>query len=304
MLSDTLRLKSFDKNIYYEFKNILTRAENRDAEINESTVQDFLEQHTAFIPRPFMLNHQLHFNIFLSKFPIGSKFCDFAYLTKSSVEWWVVLMELENPLKKLFKGNEVSAKFTADFENACSQIRDWKIYIEEHRQEVLHSLRRIRVPLAENKVSFKYVVIMGRRAEIENSEARRKAIAINNSNDFRILNYDTLLTDYQRMTPEESLVLTHYDIDRFKIKYLPKDGSYKIKNRISTQMFSYLKPEDLQVSDEYIKVLKADGYEMDSWLKGELLTHNDRFTKQGFIDSLPKESPARMLLEGMRVNLI
>lgn len=68
------------------------------------------------IPTPHMLNHQLHYNFFISKLPLGQKYkTDFVYLTKSSDSWWIVLMELENQHKKMFKGNYKHAEFSKDF---------------------------------------------------------------------------------------------------------------------------------------------------------------------------------------------
>ena len=183
-----------------QYKELLRRVSAKDKTVNESTMQNFLETHTAFMPVPFKLNHQLHFNSFISKFPVGPWFTDVAYLTKSTVEWWLVLMELENPHKKLFKGSPDHADFTSDYMQAKQQIDDWKIWIEEHRNEVIDSLQRILVPLQmkKNRISFKYVLIMGRRNELEQSEARRKAIAQKNEDGLKIITYDTILSDYER----------------------------------------------------------------------------------------------------------
>lgn len=274
-----------------QYKELLNKVEMHDKSVNESVMQNYLEMHTAFMPMPFRLNHQLHFNSFISKFPVGPWVTDVAYLTKSTAEWWLVLMELENPHKRLFKGNLDHADFTSDYMQAKQQIEDWKNWIEDNRNEVLNSLHRIMVPIQmqKNRVSFKYVLIMGRRSELIQSEARRRAIASANGADFRIITYDTILSDYERIrrVPVESIVLSLYNGDRFKVKTLPlgKDGKNRLDgtySRIETHLFSYLGPEDISLSADQIKNLENDDYEMQSWLKGELLKINTKYTSQGY----------------------
>ena len=92
---------TFDQKLADEYCRILSAVDDGDKTVDENTMQDFLEMHTPFIPTPFMQNHGLHFNSFISKFPVGPWFTDFAYLTKSTVEWYLVLMEIESPHKKL-----------------------------------------------------------------------------------------------------------------------------------------------------------------------------------------------------------
>lgn len=270
--------KSLINKYSEEYFNILERVYNGDKFVNESTMQNFLEQHTAFIPTPFLLNHGIHFDAFISKLPIGPRYCDLAYLTKSSDEWWIVLMELENPHKKLFKGGLDYAKFSADYTQALQQIKDWKTFIVDYRKEVINTVQRMLQPLSKNKVSFKYVLVMGSRKETATSKARSRALAEENSGNFKILTYETILSDYirnsEKMILTEKLILTPYDFDRFKIKYIPV-GNKAFK--FNTMIFSYLSPEDINLTDEQISLFKDDGYDMDSWLKGNLLTVNNKF---------------------------
>lgn len=283
---------TYNSDYAEEYEKILREVSGGNKTINESTMQEFLEKHTAFIPTPFLLNHQLHFNTFISKFPIGPWVTDFAYLTKSSVEWYVVLVEIENPHKKIFKGSIEHAAFSAEYAQAKQQLMDWKVYIDDNKREVLGSLRRIRRPLEHNKVSFKYVLLMGRREEIQNSEARRRAIAEVNSNEIKIITYDTLLSDYRRVRrmPDESLVLNLYNIDRFKCKYIPE-------NLQLSGLFGHMSCEDIQFTEDQIKLLKRDDYEMDSWLKGEYLVINEKHTQKGYAERLPVNSSIRKVFE-------
>lgn len=301
--------KRFDKDMRATYSNevvegyrkILAQVDEGDKSVDESTMQDFFEHHTALFPTShFMQNHGLHFNSFVSKFSIGPYVTDFAYLTKSTVEWWVVLVEIENPHKKLFKGNPDHADFTADYTQSRQQIRDWKAFIEDHKNEVVDTLHRIRKPLEYNKVSFKYLMVMGRRDEIEHSEARRRALAEESNGDLKIITYDTLLSDYerQRRIPVEGLMLTMYDRDRFRCKYLPSDAEHKYFETIETDgLFAYMSCDDIYFSDEQIQELKAEGYEMDSWLQGKYLIMNEKYTEAGYAKTLPEGSAMKALFE-------
>src|SRR4051812_29642590 len=71
--------------------------------VREKTIQKFMESHSELIPIPRLRGHGLHFDVVLSEFNLQtSRIPDFAYLTKNSAYWELVLVELERPSKKLF----------------------------------------------------------------------------------------------------------------------------------------------------------------------------------------------------------
>lgn len=265
---------TYDENLDKEFKELLN-----DTSKNENDIQKYLEEHTMLIPTPHMLNHQLHYNFFISKLPLGQKYkTDFVYLTKSSDSWWIVLMELENQHKKMFKGNYKHAEFSKDFHAAFQQIKDWRSYLADNKGEFLKSIDRLRNPLHDNKVYFKYVLVMGRNAEKDNYQERRVALAQEEDcfKDLRIITYDTLLSYYQksRRLPLESIVISSFQGDKFTIKTLPTE-------KISTSAFAYLKPDDLYLSPSDIERFKSEDYEIDKWLSGKQLDHNEKYTAEG-----------------------
>lgn len=84
--------------IIREFKLLL-----ESPEVNEQDCQDFLEKNSELIYTPFLLNHGLHFNSIISKFPLDtSLISDLVYLSKSSNSWNIVFVELEHPNKNFF----------------------------------------------------------------------------------------------------------------------------------------------------------------------------------------------------------
>ena len=159
----------------------------------ENQIQEFLEENTIFIPMPFLLNHYLHMNCVISKFKLGNEFVtDFAYLTKSSDYWEFVLVELEDAKKKIFTNDKENIYFHSEFNHAYDQITSWKAYVNKNREAILHQIDKLRVPLNENSVRFKYVLVIGRNAEKNNSEKRRAMFAEKSDNDIRVMTYESL----------------------------------------------------------------------------------------------------------------
>ena len=112
-----------------------------------------------------------------------------------------------------------------------------------------------------------------------------------------MLTYDTILSDYERCrrTSAESIVLTMYNEDRFRIKYLPTGNKYNSFSAIETPLFRYLKCEDIRISNEHLNILKKDGYEMDSWINNKTLEINDRYTREGYKKAYPNNTFSKIL---------
>src|SRR3546814_18856779 len=72
---------------------------------NENAIQAFLEANTMFMPTPDVLHHRLHLNSVIAKFPIGKRSTDYAYLSKSTFDWTLVLVDLEENSKRIFKNS-------------------------------------------------------------------------------------------------------------------------------------------------------------------------------------------------------
>src|SRR5271155_4792748 len=64
--------------------------------VNELSVKPFFDEYPATIPTmAWLQNHFVHFDFIFPQYPIGDRFqTDFLYLTKSSAEWWCVLVEI------------------------------------------------------------------------------------------------------------------------------------------------------------------------------------------------------------------
>jgi len=135
----------------------------------EQEIQDYMEINTEFLPTPDLLGHGLHFNIVISKFPLGDRYkVDYAYLTKNSDSWRIVFVELELPSKTLFLKNIKNIQNTADFNSALAQIQNWKEFLLQNQDQVIDRLRPLLKPLEYNPIHFHYVLIIGRSHEKDN----------------------------------------------------------------------------------------------------------------------------------------
>ena len=269
-----------------------------DENNTENQIQEFLEENTILIPMPFLLNHYLHMNCVISKFKLGNEFVtDFAYLTKSSDFWEFVLIELEDPKKRIFTKDKENIYFHSHFNHAYDQILSWRAYINKNREMVLRKIDKLRVPLNENPVRFRYVLVIGRNYEKEDSEKRRAMFAEKSNENIRVMTYDSLISQCQSLPyNSEKIILSSWKDQGFKIKKLPKQD-------IHTSLFAYLKPEYLQISEEDIELLKKEDYQIDVWKMGRALEYNDKYDAATFAERTTNPLVRGVLLAEMKENI-
>ena len=165
----------------------------------EQAYQAFLENHPQLIPREFIQNHGLHFDLVLRKLSLAKDYTtDFFYLAKSSADWYCVLVEIEKPHSRYFKDG--SNNFHADFFTALSQVNRWRAWFQNTSNMegfINGTIRPLRVPegMTRNPCYIKYVLVHGRRSEYEKNEQRAALIRGQERDDFRIMSYDSLLED-------------------------------------------------------------------------------------------------------------
>lgn len=263
-----------DEKMLEQYYGVIEEKDN-----TENEIQKFLEENTIFIPMPFLLNHYLHMNCVISKFKLGNEFVtDFAYLTKSSDYWKFVLVELEDAKKKIFTNDRENIYFHSDFNRAYDQITSWKAYVNKNREAILHQIDKLRVPLNENSVRFKYVLIIGRNAEKDNSEKRRAMFAEKSKDDIRVMTYDSLVSQCKSVPyNEEKIILSTWKEQGFKIKKLPR-------GKIDTNLFAYIEPDYLQISNKDKKILKEQDYQIDAWLSGKKLSYNNKYDAASYAE--------------------
>lgn len=169
---------------------------------NEQIYQAYLEENTIFIPREFEQNHGIHFSTVFRKLPLSSDYKpDFVYLSKSSDNWNVVLIEIEKPSSKYFKNN--STTFHTDFNQALQQINTWRAWFDDENNRnhfKNNTLQGFLEPahMGKNPFNYKYVLVHGRRAEYENNTQKTALIRGQQREDFSIISYDSLAENIER----------------------------------------------------------------------------------------------------------
>lgn len=239
---------------------------------NENEIQKFLEEHTALAPRPVLHNHRLHFNCLISKFPIGERIADLAYLTKSSIEWTLVLIELEDSGKNIFRASSEHHGFSAEMNDAIAQIDVWRRYWVENANAVIETLDPLLRPEAmrTNKVSLECVLVIGRSEETDFSKPKRRALAqLYEDKKITVMTYDSLLRAYADGRGDPCAVLTKR-----------KEG-YRLKSveALPKHIFSRMYPEHLTLAPAAEVILRKEGYDIDAWKRNELLLVNEKWAK-------------------------
>jgi len=167
-----------------------------DKELSEQDYQDFLEQNTALIPREFLQNHGLNFDLVIRKMSLAKDYTpDFFYMAKSSADWHLVLVEIEKPQSRYFKNDK--NELHPDFLAALDQIARWRAWFDNSSNRngfIDGTIDPIRVPtsMRRNPCHIKYVLVHGRRSEFQGNDLRKGLIRAREADDFHIVSYDSL----------------------------------------------------------------------------------------------------------------
>ncbi len=217
-----------------------------DGEHPEQRYQHFLEENTSLIPREFIQNHGVHFDLVFRKLSLAKDYSpDFFYMAKSSADWHLVLVEIEKPQSRYFKDG--SNDLHPDFHAGLDQIARWRAWFDNPSNALGFTdgtIAPIRVPesLRRNPCHVKYVLVHGRRSEFEGNEIRTGLIRSRENDDFHIVSYNSLAESLHTKTP---LYLGVRKNEHFELvsKYF-----------VSESIFAWVDPSYLKISDE----LRAD----------------------------------------------
>ena len=210
-----------------------------DKELEEKEYQDFLEKYTQFIPRHFVQNHGVHMSLVLRKLKLSNDMItDFVILSKSSIGWNYILVEIEKPSSRYFKSG--STDVHSHFMGGVKQIKSWQAWFGKpgNKAHFEAQLSFIKKPISNAPVEIKYVLVTGRRNEYENSEDKIHTIRSFESNNFKIMSFDSLAENIRN---NEELYLG-----------VRKQGSIEIRSTkvLDTTFLGWCDDSDFQLNQE------------------------------------------------------
>jgi hypothetical protein len=237
---------------------------------DENDVQRYLEENSNLLPvNNWLLGHQVHCSLLISKFKFGNEYIsDFVYLTKCSDEWYVVFVEIENPKKKIFTNDN---HFTSEFNHAYEQVQDWERYLNDSNNKIniLNSLKHIRhsMIMRDNNVSFKYLLIYGRKDDRDKTKERMDKFLQKKTSNIKVCTFDSI----KSVTIEFShyMVLSPKGDDKFEVKSVPNDFDNNDQG-----FFGRYTSENISINKKCLLQLIDLGYDMMSWLEGKPLKLN------------------------------
>lgn len=203
----------------------------------EQTYQHFIESNTQLIPREFVMNHGVWCDLVFRKLRLGSSYiCDFAFVTKSSLQWRLVLVEIERPDKTFFRGP--SLRLHPDFTAALEQVSDWRSFLKRSLvgfvAEALGAIATF--PQMVDPGEVKFILVYGRRSEFESNKMRRDKVAEQQREDLRIMSFDSLAEDLASKDELYLAVRRNEFVDILSDRFL------------SETPFLYMVPENIRIS--------------------------------------------------------
>ncbi len=223
----------------------------------EQDVQAFLEKHTPFLPRPFLLGHREQSSVVISKLPIGDFKTDFAYVTKESDRTELVLVEIEHPAKNVFHKDPTTARTTSEFHQARGQLLDWVAACNKDpalaKNVVAMLLDGV---MLQNPITVRGVLVMGRRAE--RTDPRNARVQLEESEFIRILPFDSLIS--------HAAEREHRELHVFR-----KEGGHLTPKHLlidSPWVLVHLGPSRLKLRTEDEAALRKAGHDLDAWYAG------------------------------------
>lgn len=224
------------KKIRDEFEELL------DGEHPEQVYQKYMEEHTELIPREFVQNHGIHFDMVFRKISLGKDYApDFFYMSKSSADWNLIFIELEKPHSRYFK--DQSNDLHSDFLVGLDQIARWRAWFDNPANVagfIDGTIASVRVPEAmkRNKCYIKYVLVHGRRDEFEGNELRRALIRAREADDFHIVSFDSLVESLHAKSPLYLCIRKNEHVEIVSNRFIGESA------------FSWMDPTQLKIVDE------------------------------------------------------
>lgn len=264
----------FGEKVNSEYKEFLEEVMKKEGQ--EQRVHDFFEKRAALLPGILGIKASAHHGPFkeivFSKFQLPGTFRrvpDFLFVSKSSSEVTVVMIELEDPTKEMFnQDNTISQKFNL----AYQQLEDWAAWIEEGSNKALLTSilnNAYNTPfISQLPMKVEYILIYGREDEFKGNDIRTKRRSQKKKNNIDIISFDSIKCAYYpenlitvRMG-QNGVIALQVD-ERYKYDYVMRSNHQQIHEKNdAVQRNIYKSEKDKQrVIESIIKLDKLSDEE-------------------------------------------
>lgn len=241
--------------------------------LQEQGFQESLSRHSEYIPRFANLHHGIWFNWILYKYPLPTgNVVDFAYLETTSVQNTIVLIEIEDPKKKMWKGPPNKPGKAVDFNAAIEQVTRWRTDLKDPvKMSALIADFKAMMGVhlkTENAWNVVYGLVYGRSAENKSPEQRAAYADLQQTLGIELVTYDNLVTRFVNFPePPKNVISVTRPGPTFSYLYL---------NAVPHFEFSQLPYGTLNIEGDAHQVLVSLGYDISAWEVGEPLVVNGK----------------------------
>ncbi|SHN43020.1 protein of unknown function [Duganella sacchari] len=236
----------------------------------EEAFHKSLCRHSEYLHLPFVKHHGIWFNWVLTKYPLPSgNVTDFAYLVTTSASNTIVLVEIEDPAKKMWVGTPIKPEKSDAFVKAFEQVQRWRADLREpeNYSKLISDFRAMMglSGMALNSWDVKYALIYGRSSE-NNTGARKKMYADLQREGIELMTFDNLVS------AKNSGITTRRNI--VKVSHPGPTFSYAYLNTEPKSELAYLNYGKFIMAKDARELLIGLGYDIEAWEEGKLLTAN------------------------------
>ncbi|UXH76203.1 DUF4263 domain-containing protein [Roseateles amylovorans] len=253
----------------------------------EQAFQESLARHSEYLPHLANHHHGVWFDWVLYKYPLPTgNVTDFAYLETTSAENTIVLIEIEDPSKRMWKGPPNKPAKSVEFNAAIEQVTRWRTDLKDPQKlsALIADFKRMlgASGKAANPWKVVYGLVYGRSSENITDEQKAAYSDLQDSLGIKLMTFDHLVTRHKNSAGRVKNVMS--------VSVPGPTFSYLYLNAPPRSEFGYLTSGALKVGKEAREVIVSMGYDLDAWERGEPLSLNDKkpighissiFPKQG-----------------------
>ena len=193
--TDPPDVTAYNELLMQQWRALLDSPASRD---ERHVLHTFLERHPSLLPGSHSVDGDSGHGAFpwavisKPKLPgLSHREPDFMWIATDSESLYPILIEIETPHKQWFYGDH--AEIHSDFTHAQGQLAEWRAWFNQgHNRTAFLDDYEIPRDLRRRRLSPRFVLIYGRRANYEGSNRRQAKRAELAREDERLMSFDRL----------------------------------------------------------------------------------------------------------------